>query len=95
MKLLALTKPAKFFGLFFDNSRLSLNVANNLIDTDTNIRQRLATGKYHLQPFKIRQPHKGGHQAAKNPCAIPFPVYHVSYVPSSQSQDSQFRSQHL
>ena len=48
-KLMALSKPAKFFGLFFDNSRLSTNTAINLIDSDTKIRQRLATAKYHLE----------------------------------------------
>ena len=49
IKTLALTKPAKFFSVFFDNSRLSLNTANNYIDSDTGIRQRLKTAKYHLE----------------------------------------------
>ena len=49
MKMLALTKPAKFFGLFFDNSRLTTNVSNNLIDLDTELRQKLSTAKYHLE----------------------------------------------
>ena len=49
LKLLALTKPAKFFGLFFDNSRLTKNVSNNLVDKDTEQRQTLSTAKYHLE----------------------------------------------
>ena len=49
IKTLALTKPAKFFSIFFDNSRLSTNTAGNYIDTDTGIRQTLAKGKYHLE----------------------------------------------
>ena len=48
-KLLALTKPAKFFGLFFDTSRITYNVTGNLIDPDTGVRQELATAKYHLE----------------------------------------------
>ena len=46
---MALTKPAKFFNLFFDNSRLTKNVSNNLISKDTSIRQQLSTAKYHLE----------------------------------------------
>ena len=49
IKTLALTKPAKFFANFFDLSRLSTNVAGNQIDSDTGIRTRLATAKYHLE----------------------------------------------
>ena len=49
IKTLALTKPAKFFSVYFDNSRLKLNTANNYIDSDTGVRLRLATAKYHLQ----------------------------------------------
>ena len=49
VKLLALTRPAKFFGLFLDNSRLTTNVAGNAIDSDTGIRQTLKTIKYHLE----------------------------------------------
>ena len=49
IKLLALAKPAKFFGLYFDNSRLTTNIADNLIDVDTKIRQKLSTAKFHLQ----------------------------------------------
>ena len=49
IKMLALTKPAKFFGLFFDNSRLTTNVSNNLIDSDTEVRQQLSSAKYHLE----------------------------------------------
>ena len=48
-KLLALTRPAKFFGLFFDNSRLSKNTAGNLVDSDTGVRQDIKTAKYHLE----------------------------------------------
>ena len=49
IKMLAVTKPAKFFNLFFDNSRLTKNVSNNLVNTDTLIRQNLSTAKYHLE----------------------------------------------
>jgi hypothetical protein len=49
MKLLALTRPAKFFGLFFDNSRLSLNVSGNIIDSDTEVAQNIRSAKYHLE----------------------------------------------
>ena len=49
VKLLALTRPAKFFGLFLDNSRLITNTAGNVVDADTGIRQRLSTAKYHLE----------------------------------------------
>ena len=48
-KTLALTKPAKFFGLFLDNSRLTTNTANNLIDSSTEVRQTLVDAKYHLE----------------------------------------------
>ena len=48
-KMLALTRPAKFFGLFFDNSKLTTNVQGNLIDSDTGVRQDITTGKYHLE----------------------------------------------
>ena len=49
IKLLALTKPAKFFGIFVDNSRLTRNISGNLIDVDTQSRQKLSTVKYHLE----------------------------------------------
>jgi len=49
IKLLALTKPAKFFSNYFDLSRLTTNVAGNQISTDTGIRKTLATAKYHLE----------------------------------------------
>jgi hypothetical protein len=49
MKALALTKPAKFFSLYFDLSRLSTNTAGNLIYSDTEIRMQLSTAKYHLE----------------------------------------------
>ena len=41
IKLLALTKPAKFFGIFVDNSRLTRNISGNLIDVDTQSRHCL------------------------------------------------------
>ena len=49
MKMLALTRPAKFFSLFFDTSRLIKNVSGNLIDADTMTTQNIQTGKYHLE----------------------------------------------
>ena len=52
IRMLALTKPAKFFNLFFDNSRLKRNVSDNLVSTETGIRQTLADSKYHLETIK-------------------------------------------
>ena len=49
MRMLALTKPAQFFGQYLDNSALSTNTAGNLIDSRTGIRQRLSTSRYHLE----------------------------------------------
>ena len=49
IKTLALTRPAKFFSVYFDNSRLIKNVSGNLIDSDTGVRQNLAKAKYHLE----------------------------------------------
>ena len=49
MKLLALTKPAKFFSNFFDVSRLTTNVAGNQINSETGVRNTLATARYHLE----------------------------------------------
>ena len=49
IKTLALTKPAKFFSIYFDNSRISKNRSGNFIDSTTGIRQRLSTAKYHLE----------------------------------------------
>jgi hypothetical protein len=49
VKLLALTRPAKFFGLFLDNSRLTNNLAGNVIDKDTRVAQTLRRAKYHLE----------------------------------------------
>jgi len=49
VKTLALAKPAKFFSNMFDPSRLSTNTAGNQIDTDTGVRQTMATAKYHLE----------------------------------------------
>jgi len=49
MKILALTKPAKFFSNLFDPSRLQTNISGNQIDKDTGIRRTLATAKYHLE----------------------------------------------
>jgi hypothetical protein len=49
MKTLALTKPARFFTNFFDPSRLSTNVSDNQINSETGIRNTLATARYHLE----------------------------------------------
>ena len=49
MKVLALTRPAKFFSNLFDPSRSRTNVANNRIYSETEIRNTLATAKYHLE----------------------------------------------
>ena len=49
IKLLALTRPAKFFGSFLDSSRLTLNAEGNIVDVDTGVRQKLNTAKYHLE----------------------------------------------
>ena len=49
IKTLALTRPAKFFSNMFDPSRQSTNVTGNLIYSDTGVRTRLATSKYHLE----------------------------------------------
>ena len=49
IKTLALTRPAKFFGLYFDNSRLTKNISNNIINVETGVRQTLADAKYHLE----------------------------------------------
>jgi len=48
MKLLALTKPAKFFGYFLDNSRLGKNVAGNYVNTKTQVAPTLASSTYYL-----------------------------------------------
>ena len=62
IKLLALTKPAKFFGLFFDNSRITKNISNNLVDKDTNIRQTFSTAKYHLESISSVRQMTSGYQ---------------------------------
>jgi hypothetical protein len=49
LKTLSITKPAKFFNNYFDVSRLSTNPAGNQIYTDTGVRKRLSTAKYHLE----------------------------------------------
>jgi hypothetical protein len=49
MKMLALTRPAKFFGLFLDNSSLGTNKAGNIIDTETSVPQNLRQARYHLE----------------------------------------------
>ena len=49
VKTLALTKPAKFFSLMLEPAKLMKNIADNLIDKDTGIRQKLSTIKYHLE----------------------------------------------
>jgi cyclophilin family peptidyl-prolyl cis-trans isomerase len=48
-KLLALTRPAKFFGLFLDNSRLTTQETGNVVDTETELAQSLRSAKYHLE----------------------------------------------
>ena len=49
MKLLALTKPAKFFGYFLDNSRLGKNVAGNYVNTETQVAPTLQSTTYYLE----------------------------------------------
>ena len=48
-KLLALLQPVKFFGTMLDPSRVKKNLANNIVSTETNIRQTLKDAKYHLE----------------------------------------------
>ena len=49
VKLQALANPVKFFGIKFDPSRLTKNVADNFVSTETNLRQRLVDSRYHLE----------------------------------------------
>ena len=49
VKTLAITKPANFFSKFFDPSRISTNVSGNEIYSDTGIRAKLSSAKYHLE----------------------------------------------
>jgi hypothetical protein len=49
MRLLALTKPAKFFGYFLDNSRLKKNVAGNYINSETEVVPTLKSTIYYLE----------------------------------------------
>ena len=49
MKLLALTKPAKFFGYFLDNSRLGKNVAGNYVNNETQVAPTLQSTTYYLE----------------------------------------------
>ena len=49
IKFLALTRPAKFFTVFFDPSRLKTNITGNVVSTETDIRTQLSTAKYHLE----------------------------------------------
>jgi len=49
IKLLALTKPAKFFGYFLDNSRLRKNVAGNYVNTETQVAPTLESTTYYLE----------------------------------------------
>ena len=44
---------------------------------------------------EIRRPPLRGPPGCGGSCVVPFPMYHVSYVASSHSQDSQFQSQDL
>jgi len=48
MKMLALTKPAKFFSYFLDNSRIGTNLAGNIINTDTKLAPTLADATFYL-----------------------------------------------
>ena len=49
IKVLALTRPAKFFSNLFDPSRSQTNVSGNQIDKESGMRRTLATAKYHLE----------------------------------------------
>jgi len=49
IKMLALTKPAKFFGNYLDNSRLIATVEGNLYNSETETIQTLKNVKYHLE----------------------------------------------
>ena len=49
IKTLALTKPGKFFSLYFDPARLTTNTAGNQIYKDTGVRLVLENAKYHLE----------------------------------------------
>ena len=49
VKTLALTRPARFFNNYFDPSRKSTNQAGNEIYSETGIRRKLATSRYHLE----------------------------------------------
>ena len=48
MKMLALTKPAKFFGYFLDNSKIGKNLAGNIINTETQLAPTLSDTTFHL-----------------------------------------------
>jgi hypothetical protein len=48
-KMMALLKPAKFFGVFLDNSRLVKNSAGNYVESVTARRQTLKGATYHLE----------------------------------------------
>ena len=49
VKMLALTKPARFFGNYLDNSRLFTTVENNLYNSETETIQTTKNAKYHLE----------------------------------------------
>ncbi len=49
IKMLAITKPAKFFSNFFDVSRVSTNITGNTIYKDTGVRNTFKNAKYHLE----------------------------------------------
>ena len=48
-KALAVLQPCKFFGTYLDPSRLSKNVVGNYVVTETGLRQKSASVKYHLE----------------------------------------------
>ena len=49
IKMLALTKPAKFFGNYLDNSRLIKTVSDNLYNSETETIQTTKNVRYHLE----------------------------------------------
>ena len=53
MKLLALTKPAKFFTYFLDNSKIRTNLAGNIINTDTKLAPTLSGTNFYLDTSNV------------------------------------------
>ena len=56
IKLLALTKPAKFFGYFLDNSRLGKNLEGSYVNTETELAPTLKSTTYYLQTSNVGKP---------------------------------------